>query len=301
MNESVIKIDSVTKDYGHGRGIFDVSMDIRRGKTVGFIGTNGSGKTTTIRTLLGFIKPDKGYSQIMGMDSWQKSSEIMKYVSYIPGEIAFPSLPTGTAFLKQQARYTDVKNFDKMNQIIRTLKLDTSADLKRMSKGMKQKTAITAALMCDKEILILDEPTTGLDPLMRDEFLNLVRQEKKKGKTILMSGHIFEEIEEVCDKVIMIKDGYMAEAIDLNEMKTQGVKHIEVYMTDIADTLKLMSEWKGARISADNETCIIIDIELKKLNQFIDSLTKYQVDRIRENHFKLEDYFMEIYGGDIQI
>ena len=214
-----IEVSHLTKDYGSGRGVFDVSLEAERGECFGFLGPNGAGKTTTIRHLMGFIKPDAGSTSILGMDSWRDSTRIMNHVSYVPGEIAFPSLPTGTAFLKSQAEFLGVTDLTYLNHVVKLLQLDPSANLKRMSKGMKQKTAIAAALMGDKEILVLDEPTTGLDPLMRDTFLDLVRAEKEKGRTVFMSSHIFEEIEEVCDRVAMIKDGRIIEVLDLRELR----------------------------------------------------------------------------------
>lgn len=219
MSDTIMKVENLTKDYGGGRGIFDISLDIKKGEVFGYVGTNGSGKTTTIRNMMGFIKPQKGRSSVMGLDSWKQAPEIMKNVSYIPGEIAFPSLATGTEFLKSQAEYLGVRDYTYMNHIIELLQLDPSAPLKRMSKGMKQKTAIVAALMGEKEILVLDEPTTGLDPLMRDSFLELIREEKAKGHTIFMSSHIFEEIEEVCDRVAMIKDGKIVDVAVLYKLR----------------------------------------------------------------------------------
>ncbi|MCD7739635.1 MAG: ATP-binding cassette domain-containing protein, partial [Lachnospiraceae bacterium] len=201
MSESMICVQNLTKDYGQGRGVFDVSLDIQEGEVFGYLGTNGSGKTTTIRQMMGFIRPNSGTVRVNGLNPWTQAPEVMKNVSYIPGEIAFPDLATGIDFFKVQAQFLGVKDFTYMNHLIDLLGLDPSANLKRMSKGMKQKTAIVAALMGDKPILIMDEPTTGLDPLMRETFLELVREEKKKGRTIFMSSHIFEEIEDVCDRV----------------------------------------------------------------------------------------------------
>ena len=147
--EEVIKVTNLTKDYGNGRGIFDLNFTIYKGETFGFVGTNGSGKTTTIRNIMGFIKPQQGTVQVLGMDAWKDSCEIKKYVAYIPGEIAFPDLTTGISFFKAQAELLKLKNTDYANSLIKRLQLDPSANLKRMSKGMKQKTAIVAALMAD--------------------------------------------------------------------------------------------------------------------------------------------------------
>ena len=187
MEEKVIVVQNLTRDYGEGRGIFDLTFDIKKGETFGFVGTNGSGKTTTIRHIMGFLKAKSGSVKVLGLDAWHDSCEIKKYVEYIPGEIAFPDLPDGVQFLKSQAELLGLKDMDKADYLIKRLQLDPTANLKRMSKGMKQKTAIVAALMANKDILILDEPSTGLDPLMRETFLELVLEEKKAGKTISVS------------------------------------------------------------------------------------------------------------------
>ena len=226
--DSIISVHNLTKDYGYGRGIFDVSLDIQKGEVFGYLGTNGSGKTTTIRHMMGFLKADSGTVTVNGLDPWKKSPEVMKNVSYIPGEIAFPDLKTGTDFFRVQAQFLDVQDFTYMNHLIDMLGLDPSAVLKRMSKGVKQKTAIVAALMGNREVLIMDEPTTGLDPLMRETFLELIREEKAKGRTIFMSSHIFEEIEDVCDRVAIINNGKIRDVVNLSEFRHGSVRTYQV-------------------------------------------------------------------------
>lgn len=205
--EVMISVKHLTKDYGRGRGIFDISFDIYKGTVFGYCGTNGSGKTTTIRNIMGFIKPDKGSVTVKGLDAWKNADEIKKYIGYLPGEIAFPQVENGSEFLKIQAETLGLTDMSKAEAIINALQLDPTANLKRMSKGMKQKTAIAAAFMHSPEIIILDEPTTGLDPLMRDVFVQIIKAEKARGATILMSNHMFDELEETCDYVGFIKDG----------------------------------------------------------------------------------------------
>ena len=190
---NIIEVKNLTKDYGDGHGIFDLNFSIKKGEVFGFVGTNGSGKTTTIRHLMGFLKAQSGECLINGYNCWSDATEIKKYVSYVPGEIAFPDLKTGTEFLKVQAEMLGLKNMDRANYLCQKLQLDTSANLKRMSKGMKQKTAIVAAFMADKEILILDEPTTGLDPLMRETFLDLIKEEKENGSIAKLLEELKEE------------------------------------------------------------------------------------------------------------
>ncbi len=297
MSDIVIKTSGLTKDYGDDRGIFGINLEIKKGEVFGYVGTNGSGKTTTIRSMMGFIKADSGNASVIGMDSWRNAPEIMKSVSYIPGEISFPSLATGTEFLKSQAEYLGVKDYTYMNHLIEILQLDPSANLKRMSKGMKQKTAIVAALMGEKDILVLDEPTTGLDPLMREAFLTLIREEKAKGRTIFMSSHIFEEIEEVCDRVAMIKDGKIVDIADLYELRHSKVKNFTVTFRNTYGFIEF-AENKGFDVTAEGNVCNIV-FNAEKMGQFLNMLKKYDIQTIQENKITLEKYFMVAYrkGG----
>ena len=233
-----IIINNLTKDYGGGRGIFNINLNVKKGEVFGFVGTNGSGKTTTIRHIMGFLKPQEGECLVKGLDAWKKSSEIKKFVEYIPGEIAFPDLPTGTEFLKSQAELLNLKDMKRADELLKRLQLDTSANLKRMSKGMKQKTAIVASLMCDKDILILDEPTTGLDPLMRQTFLELIKEEKAKGKTIFMSSQMFDELEETCDRVALILDGKIVNIADVNKLKDTSSRSYKIEFNNVEDYTK---------------------------------------------------------------
>ncbi|WP_195268014.1 ABC transporter ATP-binding protein [Eubacterium sp. 1001713B170207_170306_E7] len=297
MGSSVIQIHQLTKDYGKKHGVFNLDLEIKRGEIFGYVGTNGSGKTTTIRSLLGFIRPDQGSSSVLGYDSWRQSTNIMAHIAYIPGEIAFPSLATGADFLKLQAEYLGVRDFSYMNHVIELLQLDPSASLKRMSKGMKQKTAIAAALMANKEILILDEPTTGLDPLMREAFLELIREEKEKGRTIFMSSHIFEEIEDVCDRVAMIKDGEIIDTVDLRELRHPKTKTFSLQFAGQKDFNQFTTFWKTAlkpQTDADAYQCTL-EIPVSDIGALFHSLKDCTVTRLQEKHLTLEQYFMQIY------
>ena len=230
--EGLIELQGMTKDYGSGRGVFEENLSIDQGEMIGFVGTNGSGKTTTIRSILGFIQPTAGHAFVNGMESWHNQAEIARLVGYVPGEIAFPDLKTGINFLKSQASFLGMQSFDYANQLIEELQLDPRANLKRMSKGMKQKTALVAALMNDAPIIILDEPTTGLDPLMRDAFLEIIRREHKKGKTIFMSSHIFNEMEETCDRVALISDGHIIDIANMDEIRNRSVTDFKIEFND---------------------------------------------------------------------
>ena len=295
MEDDIIRANGLTKDYGHGRGVFGLDLAVKRGEVFGYVGTNGSGKTTTIRHLMGFIKPDAGSTSILGMDSWRDSTRIMNHVSYVPGEIAFPSLPTGTAFLKSQAEFLGVTDLTYLNHVVKLLQLDPSANLKRMSKGMKQKTAIAAALMGDKEILVLDEPTTGLDPLMRDTFLDLVRAEKEKGRTVFMSSHIFEEIEEVCDRVAMIKDGRIIEVLDLRELRHGNRKTFRIAFASPEDAVRFAGAWEPTGAVDETAATVAVEVPASELGRLLHALRVYDVRGLREQHFTLEQHFKNVY------
>lgn len=300
MVEQIINISHLTKDYGHGRGIFDIDLQVQKGEAFGFIGTNGAGKTTTIRHIMGFLKPDSGNVSVHNQDTWKHSTDLMRYISYVPGEIAFPSLPTGTDFLKLQAEYLKIKDFTYMNHLIDLLQLDPSADLKRMSKGMKQKTAIVAALMGDKEILILDEPTTGLDPLMRKSFLELVREEKAKGHTIFMSSHIFEEIEEVCDRVAMIKEGKVIDILELYKLRHWNTKTFHIAFSQKEQYLDFISQWKDiAKTDNQKQECTVI-FPKHEIQSLLRKLSEYSIASLHEEHLTLEQYFKNIYEKENQ-
>ena len=291
---NVIEIKNLTKDYGDNRGIFDINLDIKQGEMVGFVGTNGSGKTTTIRNIMGFIKPTSGSVKVNGLDSWANSSEIVKSIGYVPGEIAFLDLKTGIDFLKCQADFLKMDNMDYANELIERLQLDPRANLKRMSKGMKQKTALVAALMNNASIIILDEPTTGLDPLMRATFLDIIKEEHKKGKTIFMSSHSFEEIESTCDRVVLISDGHIVDVCNMNDITNRPVKDLKIEFNNKEDYQKFLKEdLKFTRLQ-DKYNQATIQIDSNKTASLLKILKNYDVKFISEIPYTLEKHFKNI-------
>ena len=296
--EKIIEIKGLTKDYGDNKGIFDINLDIYKGEMIGFVGTNGSGKTTTIRNILGFIKPTSGLVKVNNLESWDNQSEIAKLIGYVPGEIAFPDLKTGTSFLKSQAEYLNVTDLSYANSLIEKLQLDPRANLKRMSKGMKQKTALVAALMADKPIIILDEPTTGLDPLMRDAFLEIIKEEHKKGKTIFMSSHMFEEMEDTCDRVALISNGHIIDIANMNEIRNRNVCDFKIEFNTEADYLKFKNEKYKIIRDQKEYNQLTIQIEKMSINDLFKDLKNYNVKFISEVKYTLEKYFKDVIGGN---
>ena len=293
---SVIEVAHLTKDYGHGRGVFDVSIDVNKGECYGFLGPNGAGKTTTIRHLMGFSKPDKGSTAINGLNSWEQPAVIQESVGYLPGEIALPSGITGTEFLNMMKEMRHMKDDSYYQMLLEKFELDPDISTRQMSLGVKRKLAVVTAFMHDPEILILDEPTTGLDPLMRDAFLELIREEKAKGRTIFMSSHIFEEIEHICDKVAMIKDGRIVDTIDLWDIRHWNRKTFDITFLSEEEYNRFTGEFTPAQRTEPDKLQCRAELPAEDIPVLFNKLKGYSIASLRERHITLEQYFRETYG-----
>ena len=295
--EIIISVKNLTKDYGKGRGIFDISFDVPKGCVFGYCGTNGSGKTTTLRHIMGFIKPQKGSVTVKGLDAWKNADEIKKYIGYVPGEIAFPQVESGSEFLKIQAESVGLKDMSKAETIINALQLDPTANLRRMSKGMKQKTALVAAFMHSPEIIILDEPTTGLDPLMRDVFVNIIKAEKARGATIIMSNHMFDELEETCDYVGFIKDGHLIDVVDMEKMRNLPYRDYVIKFANKKDFDEINLSKMELLEKDEFELSITVRVELKYINEAVKEFRNRDIKSLTEKKHTLEEYFISDMGG----
>ncbi len=303
MND-IINVEGLTKDYGYGRGVFDVSIHVEKGEVFGFLGPNGAGKSTTIRHLMGFSKPDKGKVEILGKPTFQKYDEILKKVGYIPGEIALPAGLTGKEFIKMMQDLTGIKNEERLKMLTDLFELDEASllcDVKRMSLGVKRKLAVITAFMSDPEVLILDEPTSGLDPVMQERFVDFIHKEKERGKTILLSSHIFSEIDNTCDRIAIIKDGKIVSEFIANDLKHASKKYYAIDFKTEDDKkkfLKKSSEIESLILLDDKEKEISLSIEDADLNKTINYLSEVEVDKFSNRKESLQDYFMKFYKED---
>ena len=301
---SVINVERLTKDYGFGRGVFDVSIHVEKGEVFGFLGPNGAGKSTTIRHLMGFSQPDDGKVEIFGKPTFGKYYEILKNVGYIPGEVALPAGLTGKEFLKMMQDLTGIYNNERLGMLIELFELDEASllgDVKRMSLGVKRKLAVVSAFMSDPEVLILDEPTSGLDPVMQERFIEFIHKEKERGKTILLSSHIFSEIDNTCDRIAIIKDGKIVSEFVANDLKHASKKYYTVDFKAEADKKKFLESSVGIEsltMINDKENEIFISIEDKDLNKTINLLSAVDVTKFINRKESLEDYFMKFYKED---
>lgn len=288
----MLEVQNLTKKFKNGKGIFDVSFSIKKGEVFGFLGPNGAGKSTTIRHIMGFMKPNSGFVKINGLDTWKKQGEVQKYVGYLPGEIAFIEGMTGKSFLDFMAEMQGIKNNTKRNELIQRFQFDAGTPIRKMSKGMKQKVGIVAAFMHDPEVIILDEPTSGLDPLMQKVFIELVLEEKAKGKTFLMSSHSFSEIERTCDCAAIIKDGAVITVKDIHELTSMQRKLFEVTFQNQSD----VKEFLKSNLQIDSYEGNRVRVSIQgNYNAFLEETAKYPVRNIAIFTQNLEDIFMNYY------
>lgn len=302
---NVIEVNHLTKDYGSGRGVFDVSFQIHEGEVFGFLGPNGAGKSTTIRHLMGFSKPQDGNTKILGMDSFKEYSKILNNVGYIPGEIALPQGLTGYEFIKMMQDMYHIHNDEMLNKMLNLFELKDNVlkgDTKHMSLGVKRKLAIVTAFMSDPKVLILDEPTSGLDPVMQQRFIDFIVEEKKRGKSILLSSHIFSEVDATCDRIAIIKDGKIVSEFDANDLKHATLKQYRIVFDNNKDFIDFKEDLDNNIINIikedSNNNVVFITCEDKNINLVIDYLSKFKIKEYNNIKESLEDYFMKFYKED---
>jgi ABC-2 type transport system ATP-binding protein len=229
----MIVTNNLTKYYNkNARGILDVSLDIKEGEIFGFIGPNGAGKSTTVRTLLNFIFPTTGSATVNGLDVVKDTVAIRQLVGYIPSEINFYGDMTVQKFLDYAASFCNCAYKERQTELVRRLELDVSRKIENLSFGNKKKVAIVQALQTSPPILILDEPTSGLDPLMQNIFFDIVEEERKRGATVFFSSHILTEVQRICDRVGIIREGRMIKIENIEDIMQARAKKVRIKTSD---------------------------------------------------------------------
>lgn len=289
----MIEVRDLTQVYKSGKGIFDLNFTIKEGEVFGYLGPNGAGKTTTIRNLLGFSNATKGEAKINGLNCRKDAAKLQNIIGYLPGEIAFFDNMTGIEFLKFLAEMRSIKNFSIRDNLIDRFQLDVNFKIKKMSKGMKQKLGIVAAFMHDPKVYILDEPTSGLDPFMQNTFMELIDEERSRGKTIMMSSHIFEEVQKSCERAGIIKDGRIVAIEDINALKKMKHETYIITLEDEKDVEKLVKSQLAAKRLSDNQVQITVQNNYK---EFFEILATCSVTGLEVVEQSLEDVFMKYYG-----
>ena len=238
ISMSIIKTSHLTKNYGKARGIVDLDLEINEGEIFGFIGPNGAGKSTTIRTLLGLIKPTSGTATIFGRDITKYGPQIREDLGYLPSEVFYYDRMRVKDLLKYSASFYDKpkkKMEARIHELAGLLDLDLNKKIDDLSYGNKKKVGIVQGLLHSPKLVILDEPTGGLDPLMQQKFFALLREENKRGATILFSSHILSEVQKMCDRVGIIKDGKLIKIETMQDLRSNSYKRCRLEVTKPID------------------------------------------------------------------
>ncbi len=228
MDASIIHTSHLTKSYGKARGIVDLDLAVRPGEVFGYLGPNGAGKTTTIRTLLDFIRPNAGSATVFGLDTHRASLAIRGRVGYLPGELSLYEGMTGREFLRYMANLRGGVAWSGVEKLAERLAANLAQPIRILSHGNKQKLGLIQAFMHQPELLILDEPTQGLDPLVQHEFYRLIAEARAAGRTVFLSSHVLPEVERTCDRVGIIREGVLVAVEDVASLKAKALRRLEI-------------------------------------------------------------------------
>lgn len=293
FSDASIDVRHLSVTYPNGKGIKAVNFHVEPGQVFGYLGPNGAGKSTTIRALMGFIQASQGACQIAGLDCFFQREKIMAHLGYIPGEIHFPSGMRCEDFLSYQLSLRKIRDTKRMDMLLSRFELDKKGKISQFSKGMKQKLGIVCAFMHDPAIYILDEPTSGLDPLMQNTFIDLLIEEKARGKTIFMSSHLFEEVEKTSDEVAFIRQGQLVGYETMETLLKKRQRIYQVYTPDVEILLQSKFPIK-ARIANGVE----MQVPSKCLDEWVKLLGEIHLDRLNVREENLEDLFLQYYEED---
>lgn len=288
----VIEINNLTKYYGKTRGIENVSFDVEEGEIFGFIGPNGAGKSTTIRTLLSIIYPTGGNAKIFGKDCVKYGPEIKKEIGYLPSEVFYYDNMKVIDLLKYSASFYKKDCSKRMKELIEIMDLDTNKRIDDLSYGNKKKVGIVQGLLHQPKLIILDEPTSGLDPLMQQAFFNLILEENKRGAAILFSSHILSEVQRLCHRVAIIKEGKIVKIENIKNLRDSNYKKISLESSDIIPS-NYFNINGISNIKTDNKEMNFL--YSGDINNIIVKLNGLKLDNLLVEEPSLEEIFMHYY------
>jgi ABC-2 type transport system ATP-binding protein len=291
---AVIETEKLTKNYGKNPGIRYVDLTVEEGEVFGFLGPNGAGKTTTIRTLLGFLRPSEGRAWVFGMDSRRRSVEIRARVGNLPGEFALEDRMTGEELLRFFARLRGVKDLGYARELTDRLGADLGRPMRRLSRGNKQKIGLIQAMFHRPPLLILDEPTGGLDPLVQEEFLEIVGEVRAEGRTVILSSHVLSDVQRVCDRVGIIREGRLVTVEPTDELVNKAFRHVSLTFDRPVDP-EPFAALPGVRdLKASGATLSFTLYD--NLDEVIKLAARNRLVNMEYEHPSLEEVFLTYYG-----
>lgn len=289
---AIIETKQLTKYYGKSRGIIDVDLSIEEGEIFGFIGPNGAGKSTTLRLLLGLIHPSSGSAQIFGKDCVKEAHLIHKDIGYLPSEVFYYDNMKVKDLLAYSASFYGKDCSERIQALSKRLDLDLNKKIDDLSYGNKKKVGIIQGLLHSPKLILLDEPTSGLDPLMQNIFFDILAEENKRGATILFSSHILSEVQRLCDRVAIIKEGKIVKLDTMESMKKEAYLKVFIETQKPVDVTKWKIDHLTQLEQASNNTSFLYKGDL---NALMDQLAKLELVRVNVQEADLEDIFLHYY------
>jgi len=289
---NVIEIKNLTKNYGKFRGIIDVNFNVEKGEIFGFIGPNGAGKSTTIRTLLSLIYPTSGSAEIFGKDCIECASEIAKEVGYLPSEVFYYDKMRVIDLLKYSASFYKKDCSKRINELAEILDLDLKKKIDDLSFGNKKKVGIVQTLLHEPKLIILDEPTSGLDPLIQQKFFELLLEENKKGATILLSSHVLSEVQRLCDRVAIIKEGKIIKLEKMSDLTENNYKKFKIVTKEaVGKEYFELAGISNLKIEGENVNFLFKG----NINLIMKKLSDVEISNIWIEEPSLEEIFIHYY------
>ena len=292
----VIKLQNLNKYYGDQRGVIDLDLEVMPGGVFGYLGPNGAGKTTTIRLLLDLIRPSSGTATVLGLEAQADSLEIRRRIGYLPADPSLYESLTGKQLLLHVASLKGGIPWPKIQQLADRLECDLSRNIRTLSHGNRQKVAVIRAFMHEPELLILDEPTSGLDPLIQHEFEDMVREVKADGRTVFLSSHVLQEVEDLCDRVAIIRDGQLVAVEDVTDLKALSIRNLEISFGSPIPQ-KAFHNVGGVRNVIVNGPLLKCEV-IGSLDQFIKTAAQFEVVDMNIQEPSLEEFFLDFYRED---
>jgi ABC-2 type transport system ATP-binding protein len=295
MNEAVISVNQLSKRYRRSQNfaLKDLSLEVRTGEVYGFLGPNGAGKSTAIRLLMNFIQPSSGSAVILGQDIVKDSVSIKRSVGYLSSDAGMYRKMTGDQFLDYMSALQPAVSASYRKELVKRFKADPSKKLGELSRGNRQKIGIIQAFMHQPQILILDEPTSGLDPLMQEEFYELVKESKQRGASVFASSHILSEVQKMCDRVGIIREGELVSEREIAEMAAEAAQTFDITFANTPPIAKL-KKIKGVQITDQDSDRLTIHFH-GKLSPLFAELAKHDVTAIDTRQLDLEEVFLRFY------
>ena len=291
--KNIIKMHNVSKYYGKFKALSSLTLNVEENQIYAFIGPNGAGKSTAIRLMLGILNPSEGYVEVLGKRPTQKNVKIFKNMGYLPGELSTYQKLTGNEVLKFFSSLRNIDDDQYIRNLIERLDYDPNKYIKELSKGNKQKLGLILAFMHKPELLILDEPSSGLDPLMQQITIELIQEARQNGSTIFLSSHIFSEIDKVAERVGFVKEGKLIVEESLEVLKSNAMKSIVIYFKEIIP-LNLFDNIKNVNLIETNKNVVKLNI-IGPIDEIIKVISKYEIIDLTTQDPTLEELFMNYY------